>query len=380
MSRMRMTLRRGALMATVLAAVMAIGVPVASASPGSEATEWLSTQLKTTSEGKYCEQFGSPSVGQTIECNLAFKAAGPSFKSQAEETYKWVLANMSSYVGAKPCSEATSLSAGAVAKLAVDVEAQGADPRSVGTGGRNLIADLECLQAKSGTEKGRFKDKGTSDFSNVFGQSLAVVALRGCEKGRCTTKPNLKSVITSGAAYLVGQQCAENAAKEKVAGAYRSSMGLTSTTCNAKTPFPSPTEFNENAVEVDSTGFAIEALLRASESGAESIPAAERAGLWLAANAKETKSPPRLFWENYCSESEPTKKFPSVNSTALAIMGGAEIGISITAAKEWLADTVASGPDKGMPACTATGEGNVLATSQGILGIFGKSYAILVGL
>jgi hypothetical protein len=102
--------------------------------------------------------------------------------------------------------------------------------------------------------------------------------------------------------------------------------------------------------------------------------------VWLFNNRHETKGPVRLYWENYCSFAEPTKKLPSVNSTALAVMGGAEIGISINPAKEWLAETVASGPDKGMPACTATGAGDVIATAQGILGIFGKSYAALVGL
>jgi hypothetical protein len=379
MSSMSNALRRGGLFAVVMVALLAVGVPIASATPTTEAAGWLSTQLKTTSEGQYCEQFGSPSVGQTIDCTLAFQAAGSSFESQRKETYKWTIANMNSYVGAKPCSEATSMSAGAVAKLAVDVEAQGGDPRSVGTGSRNLIADLECLQAKSG-ETGRFKDKGTLDFSNVFGQSLAIVALRGCENGRCPSKPSLETTIKPAVEYLIGQQCVENAASEGVLGAYRSSMGLAANTCNATTPFPPPNGFNENAVEVDSTGFAVEALIRSTAFAKTAKKAAERAGVWLTVNAGGTISPLRLFWTNYCSEGEPTKKLPSVNSTALAIMGYSEIGLSITPAQEWLAETVTGGPDKGMPACTASGAGNVLATAQGILGLAGISYPTLVGL
>lgn len=98
--------------------------------------------MKTPKAGeKYCELFG-PNVGQTIDCMLAFDAA-TGFETEENETYKWILANKSSYVGSEPCSTASSMSAGAVAKLAPGVGAHGGDPMNVE--GRNLIADLQCL-------------------------------------------------------------------------------------------------------------------------------------------------------------------------------------------------------------------------------------------
>src|ERR1700685_4093607 len=106
-------------------ALAALAPPAAaSASPGSKATEWLASQLQPSSPGSYCEVFGEKSVGETIECTLAFKAAGPSFNAQREATYRWILANKSAYVGSEPCATTTHpLSAGAGAKLALVVEA-----------------------------------------------------------------------------------------------------------------------------------------------------------------------------------------------------------------------------------------------------------------
>lgn len=376
MSAIQGTLRRSGLLTALLALAMALAAPVAAATPTSEATEWLASQLKSPGAGeKYCEQFGSPSVGQSIDCMLAFDAAG--FKSQEDETYKWILANKSSYVGSKPCSEASSMSAGAVAKLALGAAAHGVDPTNVG--GRNLIADLQCLQVKSGEEKGRFKDKGASDFSNVFGQSLAIIVLKSCAEGKsCASPPSLGTTLNNAATYLRGQQCAEHEG-EGVEGAFRSAMGLAAGTCEDTTPFPSEFEFNVDAVDIDSTGFAIEALF--AHGSLASLAAAVDAGEWMYGERVETAGPPkRIHWKNYCSFSEPKVKFASVNSTALAIMGASEAGLEVTAASEWLADAVASGENRGLPACGATGNGDVIATAQGILGLAGTSYPTLVGL
>lgn len=376
MSTIQGTLRRSGLLAALLALTMAFGTPVAGATPTSEATEWLASQLKSPGAGeKYCEQFGSPSVGQSIDCMLAFDAAG--FTTEEEETYKWVLANKSSYVGSKPCSEATTMSAGAVAKLALGAAAHGVDPTNVG--GLNLIADLQCLQAKSGEEKGRFKDKGASDFSNVFGQSLAIIVLKSCAEGKtCASPPSLGTSLNNAASYLRGQQCTENG-EEGVDGAFRSAMGLAPGTCEDTTPFPSEFEFNVDAVDIDSTGFAIEALL--AHGSLASVEAGVDAGEWMWGERQKVAGPPeRIHWENYCSFTETEVKFPSVNSTSLAIMGASEVSYEITAAKEWLADAVASGENRGLPACGATGNGDVIATAQGVLGLTGTSYPTLVGL
>lgn len=376
MSSTQKLLKRGGLLASLLALMLALAVPAASASPGSEATEWLGSQLKSPGAGeKYCELFG-PNVGQTIDCMVAFDAA-TGFETEENETYAWILANKNSYVGSKPCSEATSMSAGAVAKLALGVGAHGGDPMNVE--GRNLIADLQCLQKGTNPEKGRFKDKGATDFSNVFGQSLALIALKACATGKiCASPPNLTSALSNGASYLRSQQCAENGT-EGVEGAFRSAMGLAAGTCENTTPFPSEFEFNVDAIDIDSTGFAIEALY--VQGGGSNIAAAKAGAEWMYGERIVTAGPPkRINWENYCSFSEPTVEFASVNSTALAIMGASEIELEITPAMEWLADAVASGENRGLPACGATGNGDVLATSQGILGLYETSYPTLVGL
>jgi hypothetical protein len=354
------------MLAGVLALAVALMAPaVASAQPKVEATEWLASQLKTTvSEGSYCEVFGEKSVGETIECMLAFKAAGTQFKADRAATYKWVLANKGKYVGSEPCETASKLSAGAVAKLALAVEAQEGNPEEVE--GLHLIKDLKCLQVKTGSEAGRFKDKGTSDFSNVTGQSLAIIALKACEKSSCPGKPNLKTAIEEGATYLRGQQCTEPLA---LAGAFRSSMGLTTTKCNSEPPFEPE---NENAVEVDSTGAAVQGLLTAGSKSA-----AESALTWLKNNQTEAGA-----WQNYCSVSKPRTIFPSANSTALGIMADVEGEVAFAKAQKWLENSVEAQPKgaRGLPACTNTGSPDVLATAQSVLGLYGTSYPRLVGL
>lgn len=376
MSSTQKWLKRGGLLTALLALMLTLAVPAASGAGPEEATEWLSSQLKTGEKGKYCESFSpAGTVGQTIDCMLAFDAAGAAFEEQRKATYEYVKANLAVYVGSKPCSEATSLSAGSVAKLALGVAAQGDDPMNVG--GRNLIADLLCLQPKSGEEKGRFKDKGALDFSNVFGQSLGLIALKACAEGSCASPPALTTALNNAASYLRGQQCTENGS-EGVDGAFRSAMGLKAGTCENKTPFPSEFEFNEDAVDIDSTGFAIEALYVHGVAASKS--AAVNGGEWMYEERVEKSSPKRISWENYCSFAEPTVKLPSVNSTALAIMGASEVGLEVVPASNWLADAVASGSNRGLPSCGATGNGDVLATAQGILGLYATSYPTLVGL
>jgi hypothetical protein len=341
------------------------------ASPRPEAAEWLASQLKSTGAGSYCELYGEESVSETIECGLAFKAAGSSFTSEREATYKWVLANKGKFIGSESCATTTKpLSAGAVAKLALAVEAENGNPESVE--GRNLIADLKCLQVGSGAEAGRFSDKNETNYSNVFVQSLAIIALKACEVN-CASKPNLKASIEAGAAYLRGQQCAGSRPKS-LNGAFRSTMGLAADTCNDEPPYEDESE-NENAVEVDSTGAAVQALV--ADGTAESSSAAKAGLVWLKKERKKSR-----YWENYCSFEESSVIFPSVNSTALAMMAEVEGGVSFGKAKTWLDGIVEaqSAGQRGLPACTEAGPPEVLSTAQGILGLFATSYPHLVGL
>lgn len=370
-------LKRAGMLAGVLAFAIAFAVPaVASASTaGEEAATWLGKQLKPTptSNPAYCEQFegGGPSVGQTLECSLAFKAAEMESKSNA--TYKYAAEEAHVYIGEKSCSEGEAMRAGSVAKFALTAEAKGHNPKSIGK--RNLIADLECLQVTSGTETGRFTDKGeTENFSNTFTQSLAIIALRACENGACPGEPNLKAYIEPAQKYLRAQQC--ESASVTLNGAFRSTLGLSPTACNTNPPFEPE---NPNAVEVDSTGVAVQALLleKASEASAKK-------GLtWLQENSEHSAGPPATrLWKNYCNFTEPTKLLASVNSTALASMAYLAAGKSIAEPVAWLTGIINGqlAGKKGLPECTASGSPNVFATTQGIFPLEKASYTSLVGL
>jgi hypothetical protein len=74
--------------------------------------------------------------------------------------------------------------------------------------------------------------------------------------------------------------------------------------------------------------------------------------------------------------------FPSVNSTSLAIMADVEGRVSLGKAQKWLQGIVEAQPagEAGLPACTEAGPPEVLATTQGILGLYGTTYPHLVGL
>ena len=126
---------------------------------------------------------------------------------------------------------------------------------------------------------------------------------------------------------------------------------------------------------MDSTGAAVQALL--ADGTAESKSAADAALSWLKKQRQKSK-----FWENYCSFEESSVIFPSVNSTALAMMADVEGGASFGKAQKWLEGIVEAQPagERGLPACTEAGPPEVLATAQGIFGLFVTSYPHLVGL
>lgn len=370
MSTIKRVLTRGGPLVVLLALALAVAAPAANASPATDAATWLSSspQLKSDADGTYCE-LGGPSVGQSIDCQLAFKAAG--YTTAQGTTYDWIVANKDTYVHDPCVTTIQALSAGAVAKLAVSVEAQGDDPQDVGTDHRDLIADLQCLQDGSG----RFSDKNQTDYSNVFGQSLAIIALERC-KTACGSPPlDLDDTIDAAVGYLRGQQC--SGGDPDLNGAFRSSLGLVADECNDNSPFPpDPPYFDADAVDVDSTAVAVQALL--AENSLASQSSASDALDWLASQ-EVVPTAGQALWQNYCDFNDSGTLYPSVNSTAQVVMAYVDASISPTPAQTWLASTVNTGPsDFGMPACTGSGAGDVLATGQGILGLFGTSYTALV--
>ena len=132
-----------------------------------------------------------PDLGVTADAVLGLLTvrSGPT---QAVASVVAVEARLGDYLG--PSFGATELYAGPVAKVALLAESAGRDARSFG--GRDLVADLQGLEAADG----RFADRTAyGDTSNTFTQALAIIALH-----RIGEKPSASAVD-----FLLAQQCSD---------------------------------------------------------------------------------------------------------------------------------------------------------------------------
>jgi cell division septation protein DedD len=128
--------------------------------------------------------------GVTADAVLALDAAGAG-QAEASAATKYLADNVVNYTG---FGDPTEISAGSVAKLLNVAAAQGLDVKAFG--GFDLVGTLRSLEQPSG----QFRDVSKyGDYSNVFGQSLALMGLK-----RTGTDPSTASV-----AFLVAQQCAD---------------------------------------------------------------------------------------------------------------------------------------------------------------------------
>ena len=107
-------------------------------------------------------------LGLTLDSILALDAAGAG-QTEATAATQYVADHVGDYIG----TTYGQLYAGSVAKTLLTAVAQGVDPGAFG--GVDLVASLQSLE----TPSGRFSDDaGGSDYSNLIGQSLAVLALQ----------------------------------------------------------------------------------------------------------------------------------------------------------------------------------------------------------
>ncbi|WP_422771473.1 peptidase [Plantactinospora sp. WMMC1484] len=109
-----------------------------------------------------------PDQGLTLDAIFAFAAAKVADTNAASAT-AWLAqpAVTTGYIG-----DGTEAYAGATAKLALGAQVRGLNPAAFG--GVDLIARLHTLMAPTG----RFTDRSAfGDFSNMFSQSFAVLAL-----------------------------------------------------------------------------------------------------------------------------------------------------------------------------------------------------------
>ncbi|MEV6979472.1 prenyltransferase/squalene oxidase repeat-containing protein [Kitasatospora sp. NPDC093806] len=139
--------------------------------PDAAAAGWLARQLV---DGDHFETVfdgtAYPDQGLTIDAVLAFAAARGADQAAAKAT-AWLARPdiLRGYLG----DGTTEAYAGATAKLLLAAEVRGADPTAFG--GVDLPARLRSLQSPSG----RFSDRSQwGDYSNAFGQSLALLALQ----------------------------------------------------------------------------------------------------------------------------------------------------------------------------------------------------------
>lgn len=213
------------------------------------AAGWLGRQLDPATH-TMIGQFG-PDYGLTADVVLALDASG-SGRVAARQATRALRTHVLAYTGFGNIKEHY---AGASAKLLVVAAAQGDNPRAFGAGPRrNLVAGLRSLECGTPTRKdcarrdrGRFADVSTfGDFSNTFGQSLAIIGL-----ARTTRSGPSGDAV----AFLRRQQCADGSFPESFHAA----------TCTGS---------------VDATGFAAQAL--AAAGGKRSAAGAAKAGRWIA--------------------------------------------------------------------------------------------------
>ncbi|MFN8044876.1 MAG: hypothetical protein U0Q08_02305 [Dermatophilaceae bacterium] len=161
----------GAAVAVAALSIVALPAQTASAAttiadPTTAGARYLQEQLVAGGDF-FSTQWGADH-GVTADAVLALDAAGTG-QTEAAKATAFLAAHVVDYTGFGDPSE---VYAGATAKLLNVAIAQGQDPTSFG--GHDLVTALTGLLQPSG----RFSDKSQwGDYSNVFGQSLAIMGL-----------------------------------------------------------------------------------------------------------------------------------------------------------------------------------------------------------
>ena len=228
------TLRRGIGASVALAATLTLSGPLvagASADPApasstESAAHYLQQELIAGGSHFSVESDWGPYVdyGVTADAVLALASAGTG-QAESRKATAFLADKVLTYTGFDDPNE---VYAGATAKLLNVAVAQGLDPRDFG--GNDLVAMLTALEAESG----RFSDQTAyDDYSNVLGQSLALIGLK-----RAGVNPSTASVE-----FLAGQQCP--------GGGFRLSMDASPCTDGATS-------------DPDATAFAVQALIATS--------------------------------------------------------------------------------------------------------------------
>ncbi len=187
--------------------------------------------------------------GLTIDSSFAFAADGTRLRALRRVT----TAIENNYYSHYAVFQGDKF-AGAMSKSLLAAKVLGKRPRHFG--GHNVRRQVLRLVAprQAGFESGRVRDTGSTDFTNTFSQSYAVLGLA-----------RTGGVPQRAVDYLLKQQCTRG---------YFRTFETVGQTCNASSSRP----------DVDATGLAVQALLAARRSGARiGSNAITRAATWLAA-------------------------------------------------------------------------------------------------
>jgi len=282
------------------------------------AAAWSASQL-VDGERVFNEEFSFDDAGLTADVLLALAASGTGADTIVAIA-DWLATQVDAYTGATD----GAVYVGPVAKLVIVAVATGRDASDVG--GTDLVALLLAQES----EDGRFRDASDfGDFSSTITQSLAVIALARAGQG-----PSATSV-----AYLAAQACADGG-------------------------FPASLETAPCVSDVDSTGFAVDALV-ATGGDLATVGAAIN---WLEDVQQEDGS------------FAGSDGAPNANSTALAALA-LRIGGATLAADRAVDALIAlaedcEGDEPGSVRPRSDAEGDALrATTQAVLGLTGVGYA-----
>lgn len=338
MTRSPSPVRTGHRLLLALATLLALTVPLATLpalpaladtptdDPAEAAAGWLVSVL--TDDPAVDTGFG-PSAGPTIDVLLALAAVGVAADT-IEDIADWLATQPAAYTQGVPFEEGEDTAyAGATAKLALAMMVVDRDPRAVG--GLDLLDQLDSLEVTDPDDGivGRFQDRsGFGEFSSPLTQSLALLALARADDA----VPSAAAV-----AALTDQACPDGG-------------------------FPSTFAPETCTSSVDTTGYAVQALLAV---GADA--AADTAAAWLVSVQAADGS--------FSSADGVNTNSTGVAATALAATGRTA---EAAAARGWIVsqqdDCDADSPGA-IPFRTDERGSVELATAQAAFGLSGASLA-----
>ena len=298
------------------------------ATPPASAAAYLVSQL---TDGNHFERDGQPNYGITVDIALGLAAAGTEPTTVAAiAAYLDTPESVAAYTHGVPYDGPTAVYAGPTAKLALTAMVTGLDPTSFG--GEDLLANLAKLEAPSG----RFSDVSDfGDFSNVLGQSFAVLA----QTAASGVQPDDAAV-----AFLMSAACDD--------GGF---------------PIDFPAK-GTCETSPDASGIAVQALDAADpDEGPEDLGPDREASLIAAVRSLEATRSPDGWWEAFDA--------PSVNSTGYAAMGLLAVGQTAQTSIDWLASIQHA--DGGLPLAIDDPDSDAFATAQALEALAGTSFLTL---